>query len=344
MSFAQHTEQTAVVDILRRSLDRQRLGHAYLFAGPHVNTLEAVSKTLAKTLFCLHPPQRNEQGAALDCCDQCDPCHRVDENTHPDVLWIRPESKMRVITIDQIRDLMGNIRLKTMDGGYKLGIIVGADRLNVQAANAFLKTLEEPPPRSLFLLLSSTPSRVMETIRSRCLTLNFAGASRPQYEAPVLSWLEQFSATAAQTQTGLLNRYRLLGALLEVLTQTRETITEQLTAASPLQSADDADPVWREKLETELNAAIEAEYRNQRAQLMGALQWWLRDVWLTSLGADPGLNAFPNLQEHTQNVAQRLHPDDAAENLKTTQHSLRLLETNAQEALVLETTLLKLKV
>src|SRR5258708_38631908 len=101
------------------------------------------------------------------------------------------------------------ISLKPTEAAWKVAVIVAADRLNVQAANAFLKTLEEPPPKSSILLLSTDPERILETVLSRCLRLSFAGDSRPKLEAGCMKWLTEFSEMATSQQKGLLSRYRL---------------------------------------------------------------------------------------------------------------------------------------
>src|ERR1700761_4043256 len=138
MAFKDFSAQTQGVQLLQRSLARGRLGHAYLFTGDSLEELELLAATLAKTLNCLQPVKT--AGIATDCCDECLNCRKIDHLNHGDVHWTRPESKSRVITIDQMRDLMQQIQLKPAEGGYKIAIITGADRLNVQAANAFLKT------------------------------------------------------------------------------------------------------------------------------------------------------------------------------------------------------------
>ena len=166
MSFASFTEQEDAVQLLQRSLARERLGHAYLFSGDDLERLQLVARTLAKTLNCQNPRQSKTVPGAPDCCDACLSCRKIDAFNHADVQWIRPESKSRVITIDQMRDLMQTVHLKPTVAAFKFGMIVAADRLNVQAANAFLKTLEEPPPNSVLVLLSTEPQRILETILS----------------------------------------------------------------------------------------------------------------------------------------------------------------------------------
>src|SRR3954463_14960574 len=190
MAFADFPEQKQSVDLLQRSLERGRLAHAYLFAGHQLTELEALARTLAKTLNCQNPVRKTPDGPAVDCCDRCLNCRKIDGDTHADVHWVRPESKSRVITIDQMRDLMQEINLKPGEAEYKVAVILAADRLNVQAANAFLKTLEEPPSKSILILLTTDSQRILETILSRCLRLNFAAESGRLLAGPHMEWLE----------------------------------------------------------------------------------------------------------------------------------------------------------
>ena len=340
--FSDFPEQGKITQLLQRSLERNRLAHAYLFAGNSLQELEDMARTLAKAVNCLSPPRRASHHPALDCCDACDPCRRIDRFNHPDVLWVRPESKLRLITIDQIRELMQMVNLKPTVAEFKVGIIVAADRLTLQAGNAFLKTLEEPPAKSILILLSTEPQRILETILSRCLRLSFGGDGA-HLDAGQMVWLASFSAAAAGGRQGLLGHYRLLGVVSKKLAEQRAAIEETLTARSPLERYDDLEPNMREKLEDELAAAIEAEYRRQRADLIGALQWWLRDVWLHTLAAGAGLLSFPDLAGEAGEVARRITSAEALANLEEADRLQRLLHSNVQEALALEVGLLKLK-
>jgi DNA polymerase-3 subunit delta' len=340
MAFKDFSGQAQGVQLLQRSLARGRLGHAYLFTGDSLEELETLAANLAKTLNCLQPVKIS--GIAADCCDECLNCRKIENGNHADVHWARPESKSRVITIDQTRDLMQQIQLKPTEAGYKIAVISGADRLNVQAANAFLKTLEEPPQKSILILLSTEPSRILETILSRCLRLNFAtGAARP-LTAEQSYWLQQFSSAAATEQKSLFGRYRLLDSLLQKLNAIRERADEDLSARSPLEKHADAEKDLREKWEDELKAAIEAEYRRQRGEVLLLLQWWLRDVWLHTLAAGEELLHLPQIAGADE-VAKRISPKQAQENLTVLEQTQRLLRGNVQEALALEVGLLKLQ-
>jgi len=351
MSFTDFPEQRQGVELLRRSLERGRLAHAYLFTGHQLEELEALARTLAKTLNC-RPGGEGESlfatpaktSVSTDSCDACANCRKVGHDQHPDVHWVRPESKSRVIKVEQMRELLQEINLKPNEAEYKVAILVGADRLNAQAANAFLKTLEEPPAKSVLILLSTEPQRLLETILSRCLRLNFSGDG-PRPLAPAeLEWLKQFSEMAAADQKSLLGRYRLLDVLLQKLGALKAGIEESLTARSQLQRYDDLDKELREKWEEELAAAIEAEYRRQRADVLALVQRWLRDVWLLAQvksGAGELLN-FPQVAT-TARLAERISPAQAVENLQVLEGTQRLLHTNVQEALALEVGLLKLQ-
>jgi DNA polymerase-3 subunit delta' len=350
MGFKDFPDQQRGIQLLQRSLERGRLAHAYLFSGGEIGELEAVAQALAKTLNCRNPV-RGEDGVAIDSCDACLNCRKIEHSNHADVHWVRPESKSRVIVIDQMRQLMQDINLKPTEAEYKTAIISGADRLNMPAANAFLKTLEEPPPKSIIVLLTTDPQRILETIISRCLRLSFAGEHTRPLAPGEAEWLKSFGEMAAIKQKSLLGRYGLLDVLLQKLNAMREAIDQNLTQRSPLQRYEDADKDLRDKWEDELKAAIEAEYRRTRSELLLLLQRWFRDVWLHTLGtwpepsaksgSQPQLLVLPESSE-PRVVAQRLTTAQALENLLTLEELQRLLYTNVQEALALEVGLLKL--
>jgi DNA polymerase-3 subunit delta' len=339
MAFKDFPGQPQGVLLLQRSLARGRLGHAYLFTGQQLEELETLARTLAKTLNCEHPLLTD--GVATDCCDECLSCRKIENANHADVHWARPESKSRIISIDQTREITREMQLKPTEARIKVAVISGADRLNVQAANAFLKTLEEPPQKSVLILLSTDPSRILETILSRCLRLNFSSETAQSLTAEQSYWLQQFSSAAAAEQKSLFGRYRLLDSLLQRLGAIRTQVDEHLSARSPLEKYEDAEKDLREKWEDELKAAIEAEYRRRRGEVLLLLQWWLRDVWVHTLVIGEQLLHLPQIAG-AEEVAKRITPRQAQENLAVLEQTQRLLYTNVQEALALEVGLLKL--
>ena len=245
--------------------------------------------------------------------------------------------RVKALFLDSITDPRAMERISQETGA----VIGGADRLNPQAANAFLKTLEEPPANSILILLSTEPSRILETILSRCLRLNCFGNGRRTLDSAEAQWLEKFGALAAGEQKSMLGRYRLLDVLLQKLAEIRAGVDEKLTANSPLEKYEDLESDLRDKWEDELTAAIEAEYRRRRTDLLRLVQSWLRDIWLHTLAAGETLLTFPDVRG-AETVARRISSHQARENLQTLEQIQRLLNTNVQESLALEVGLLKL--
>lgn len=341
MSESSTRAETAAA-LLERSLSRGRLAHAYLFLGDDIDVLEDAAGRLAQTLNCAQPLRRGETGIPLEPCGTCNPCQRITHRNHPDVSWVRPEMKSRVISVDQVRSVIDRVNLRSSESAYKVAVFSSADRMNTFAANAFLKTLEEPPAGSVLILLSTEADRIPDTLLSRCQRLSFASGT-VKVDETVATWVGQFASLAEPASPPLSGRYQLLGSLLTSLGSMKESIEEQLTAVSPLTRHADAEANQRERWEEELTAAIEAEYRRRRSQYAAGLAAWLRDVWMQTLGGPVDLAFLPQLAPATSRVASRLTPAEARANLDSWETTQRLLHTNAQEALVFEVGLLNLK-
>lgn len=144
-----------------------RLGHAYLFCGPVGVGKKAFAVALARSILCERAP------GPVESCGQCPACHLVDAGTHPDLISAsKPADKLEFV-IESMRKLLTDLALKPARGLRKIAIVEDADLFNEETANCFLKTLEEPPPGSLLLLMGSSVDRQIATIRSRCQIVNF---------------------------------------------------------------------------------------------------------------------------------------------------------------------------
>lgn len=326
------------IELLVRSLKAGRLAHAYLLTGARLEALENVARHFAQAIQCEGRLAKSVEPAA---CGICDSCARVSSGCHPDVQWIRPESKLRVITIQQIRDLMQSLSLKPQLTGMKVAVLVAADRLNMQAANAFLKTLEEPPGDAVLLLLSTEPQRLLETIRSRCLRIACENSDPGGPREASLDWLRE-GLGGGEEWGGIIARYRLLGRLMTQLGTIRSDIERQVIEDPRNQVLEDADARQADRWRSEMAASSEAEYRRQRSEVLAAMQWWLRDVWIQA--AVPGLipPTVPGLRMYTEAVAARIGIERALENLSSLEQTQRLLGLNVQEALALEVGVLRL--
>ncbi|MBM4267793.1 MAG: DNA polymerase III subunit delta' [Deltaproteobacteria bacterium] len=172
MSFAAIRGQTRAVDALRRALARGRLPHALIFAGPAGVGKRATAYALAAAALCTEQP-----GVG---CGRCEDCRLVAAGTHPDLVVEdleraraeRPTAML--LSIEQARRVRSHLAMRAVRGGRKIAIIDQAERLTVDAQNALLKTLEEPPGRATLVLIATNADALLATIRSRCQRLLFA--------------------------------------------------------------------------------------------------------------------------------------------------------------------------
>lgn len=157
-----------VVESLRSGLRSERFPHAFLFVGPEGIGKRAFALTLAQALLC---EARAE--AELDPCGVCPGCVQAEAFTHPDLITAgRPEDKQE-LPIKVVRDLCDEFSLKPARGGRKVAVVDDVDTMNDEAANAFLKTLEEPPPGAVLILIGTSPEQQLETVVSRCQVVRF---------------------------------------------------------------------------------------------------------------------------------------------------------------------------
>ena len=136
-------------------------------------------------------------------CGECQNCRWVAANQHPDITLLRPEEDSEYIKVEAVRALIADFALTAHGRGYKIAILEPADALYPNAANSLLKTLEEPPPRTILMLVTSQPSRLLPTLRSRCSRLRLTGPDRQQAAAFLAKargagpWEEALAATGA---------------------------------------------------------------------------------------------------------------------------------------------------
>ncbi|GEK48829.1 DNA polymerase III subunit delta' [Bisbaumannia pacifica] len=157
--------------------DAGRLPHALLLAGVPGVGGEALAEALVARSLCQSPGEV--------ACGECHGCAMLASGYHPDLLRVSPAEKSRLIRIDAIREVNAFVTQTAQQGGYRVIVLAPAEAMNLAAANALLKSLEEPGGRTLFILLAEVPSRILPTIRSRCQQLAL-GLPAP---APAREWL-----------------------------------------------------------------------------------------------------------------------------------------------------------
>ena len=162
---------------LQQRRAKGRLAHALMFIGPAGIGKHQLAERFAQSLLCAQPHADGQP------CGQCHACSLYAAGTHPDLFRLSPEEDSKNIRIDQIRALIERISLSSHYGRHKVVILNPADAMNIAAANALLKTLEEPPADTILLLITDRPSFLPATIRSRCQTLRFALPARDEAQA-----------------------------------------------------------------------------------------------------------------------------------------------------------------
>ncbi|WP_454255757.1 DNA polymerase III subunit delta' [Pseudomonas sp. Marseille-Q8238] len=159
---------------------RRQHAHAYLLHGPAGIGKRALAERLMASLLCMSPVD-------LEACGQCKGCHLLAAGTHPDNYVLEPEEADKAIKVDQVRDLVSFVVQTAQLGGRKVVLLEPVEAMNVNAANALLKSLEEPAGNTVLLLVSHQPSRLLPTVKSRCVQ---QACPLPD-QASSLAWLTQ---------------------------------------------------------------------------------------------------------------------------------------------------------
>lgn len=299
---------------LTSRLDQGRLPHALLLTGPAGLGKNRFALELVRTVLC--------QDAARHPCGQCAACLQFAAGSHPDHFYVTLAEDRQSISVDQIRELAANLALTSLHGGWKTAIITPAERMNANAANGLLKTLEEPPARSLLVLVTDRPARLPATVRSRCQTVAFTPPARDVAEA----WLVK--------QEGSRGDWRILlelagGAPFAAIELVRSGLAERRGAMAKQLTAlleGRADP-----------SAVAKEWLDGGAA--AALRWF--STWIMDLIRIRQLGRMARLQNADligtlQTAAQGLHLVSLHRYLDAVRRAIALLDTPVNPQLQLE--------
>jgi len=191
MPFSDVIGQDRAIAVLRRSITKERVAHAYLFSGIEGCGKKKTALAFVQAVFC---------GAGKDeACGVCSSCRKVASGQHPDLHLLEPDGAF--IKIDQVRELQKELSYRPFEAPKKACIIDGADKFNPNSGNALLKTLEEPPGEALMILIAPERSAVLQTILSRCQALAFQPLPGELIEARLVR--DGFSADAARVAATL---------------------------------------------------------------------------------------------------------------------------------------------
>ena len=319
MAFSRKT----AIRFLRRAHEQKRLAHAYLISGPAGSGKREVAAELTN---------------AVNGTDPAD----VFSSKAREIFVAEPESKSRRILINQIRELEHGLQMRGSEGRRKVAIIAEADRLLPQAANAFLKTLEEPPANSLLLLLSSLPEALPDTIVSRCISIPLT-ANGEQIEIPERTELIDLLRSAAREKDwGVQQAYRVVQGMQSLLGNIREQITAQTADALKEEEAryrNSTDGAWLEDREDYYKALTESLYIQKRAMLVEVLLEWWSDVLRACCNV--ARRDFPVAKKEVATLAERFTAPEVLRRIQRLEELRDNLGRNIQEALAFEVSFLE---
>lgn len=289
---------------IETSWQNSQLAHAYLLQGaPHGAALRFAEKLL-NLIFKNHP--------------------QVQTRAHPDIVWLEPQSKSRQITIDEIRDLIRQLSQTSFAGGWKAGVILCADRMTDQAANALLKTLEEPPARTLLILVTDEPQALLPTISSRCQRISLSDEDEEvskHWKDPLLDILGELppaSVTEASLFTG-----RITGILDELKKEFEAEESDRLPEDLSAKEAKDL-----------LAARSTARLIESRTEILRIMLQWQRDVLMLVLEQDEASLHFQDDIEQLKRQAMLCTRADALRRIAAIEEMGRQFDRNLPAELV----------
>jgi len=331
----------SIIEGFRTALAHGRLSHAYLFIGPPGVGKRTFARALAVAYLC-------EKGSA-DACGQCRSCRMMELGTHPDFGVVSPEKDKRSISIEQIRDLQEHVSVASMCERGKVFILEGIEWLREEAANALLKTLEEPPPRTLLILVSPSRETLLPTIVSRCQIVRFA----PLPTDLILEELEsRFDLDESALRLAALFADGSIGQAIEIC----EALGQDGKASSVLaqrppliERIDDLDDVteitYAQELAKESRAGSgSAESGRQNiAQMLQYLILYYRDVLAVKLLGEAATVFNVDLIDRVRNRAARLNVAAVLQLLDVLMDAQQKLMRNVNQQLLLGNLLLQVR-
>lgn len=335
-----------IVTSLQNARKNNRLAHAYLIYCDDIELKKDLPFFVAKLLLC---PDADSGKVP---CGICNICQKIERKIYPDLYCIEPTSKSRKIVIGESSDDSGTLRwfqarfsLTSMSAGWKIGIILDADSMMPQSQNAFLKTLEEPPKKTFFILVSGKPHSLSPTILSRCQLLPvLTNKCIYSFEdsGQLFALLQNLTSAEPKTLSLADQCANELVAMFESLHDKAENMVKQ-KFEKIIEQAEYFDSSENKKQLNERYAAIvEAEYRLLREYFLNAIYVWFAQLYQLSCGIGFDLLANPEIMPEEFKSNLKLTSQKALRYLKYVEKLLEYLQWNVSEKLAIQEFCLKM--
>jgi DNA polymerase III subunit delta' len=326
-----------LLSLLSRVIARDSMPPAVLLAGPPGVGKRLTAIAIAQAINCLQP--QSATGFERDGCGECASCRRIARGIHPDVIVVEP-GDMGTIKIEQVRDVIDRSQYRPFEGRRRVVIIDEADAAGDDAQSALLKTLEEPPSASVFILVSSMPDALLPTVLSRCPRLRFSPLTPTEVARALVRdhrYSEQDARIAAAESDGSIGR--ALESQSDDLTDARDAAQRVLE-----ETARNTDPVRRINLARALaeGKGSPAEERNRLAVRLRSLGSLLRDVGIIATRADRAMLANTDLEKPLETLASSFDAQRSVRAYAAVDRALAALDRNASPKVVADWLLLEL--
>ena len=310
---------------------------AILIAGPAGVGKRLAAVAAAQALNCLQPQSSSE--FERDACGRCASCRRIARGVHPDVIVVEP-GELGSIRIEQLRDVIDRSQYRPFEGRRRVVIIDEADAATADAQSALLKTLEEPPSASVFMLVSSLPDALLATVRSRCPRLRFGPLTAADIAQVLIrdhDYAEADARAAAADADGSVGR--AVDAQSADLTEAREAAQRVLQ-----ETAQSTDAARRINLARDLTGGkgTPAEERSRLAVCLRSLGSLLRDIGIIASRADRRSLANADLEARLEKLSVSFDSDRSLRAYEAVDRALGALERNASPKVVADWLLLQL--
>jgi DNA polymerase III subunit delta' len=338
MPFRDVVGHVRLIDLLSRSVAGGTLPPSLLFAGPAGLGKRLTALAVAQALNCLDGSRFTVHGSGADACGVCAACSRIARGVHPDVLFVSPGDS-GAIKIDQVRDIVDRAQYRPFEGRRRVVIVDEADALVAPAQNALLKTLEEPTPSSVFILVSSRPDMLLPTVLSRCPQLRFRPLSAADLATALMArgHSETEARAVAATADGSLGQ--ALQASAGELVESRDLAQRVLEKA-----AAQHDPARRiehaQQLVTKPPSGVSE--RDHLATHLRAMAVLLRDVEVLATGADERTLANADVRPALERLSTTYRGERGTRAFAAVDRALFALQRNAGVKLVADWLVLQL--